>query len=158
MRLKAGRGWWVLSQRRREGCRRTKKQVHLSSDSHGEGDRQRWAAALKYCDLLPSEMSVKQTKHCHHGGLVKGRSQCEETSPVCGCTDFFFFFPSQFSWHCHHIWLTCGSCANDWIVNEMYPSPEGRAIDKSGFVITAGAAESCPYTLFSLIFPLAAPA
>lgn len=42
-------------------------------------------------------------------------------------------------WHQCHIWLTCTSLANDWIVNETYPSREGWALDKSGFVITAGA-------------------
>lgn len=42
-------------------------------------------------------------------------------------------------WHQCHIWLTCASLANDWIVNETYPSREGWALDKSGFVITAGA-------------------
>lgn len=30
------------------------------------------------------------------------------------------------------------SLADDWIVNETYPSREGWALDKSGFVITAG--------------------
>lgn len=42
-------------------------------------------------------------------------------------------------WHQRHVWLTCGSLANDWIVNEMYPSREGWALDRSRFVITAGA-------------------
>lgn len=42
-------------------------------------------------------------------------------------------------WHRCHVWLTCASLANDWIVNETYPSREGWASDKSGFVITAGA-------------------
>lgn len=59
-------------------------------------------------------------------------------------------------WQQRHVWLTCASLANNWIVNEMYPSQEGCALDKSGFVITAGAVGGSKEkervcTLFSLI-------
>lgn len=60
-------------------------------------------------------------------------------------------------WHQCHVWLTCASLANDWIVNETYPSREGWALDKSGFVITAGvvgeAQRKALYLFLSNLFP-----
>lgn len=73
-----------------------------------------------------SETSLKQTEPCQRGELSV---QWNKHS---------LWWKHQF-WHQRHVWLTCASLANDWIVNETYPSREGRALDKSGFVITAGA-------------------
>lgn len=52
----------------------------------------RWATAAKYHHLMPSEMSARNKLNTvSKGGLVKGRSQCEDTSPVCESRDVFFF-------------------------------------------------------------------
>lgn len=134
--------WWSLKQR----------VGHLK-----EADTPRHTTSISHLSINPNMMRNHAVIDCVRSAewdvpetnqtlSVRRNSEGALSVPPNKCS---LWWKHQF-WHQCHIWLTCGSLAKDWIVNEMYPSREGWALDRSGFVITAGAAGETVSASFSL--------
>lgn len=113
-------------------------------------DGNRWSAVSSVKMITPNMMQKNQPHHVIIDHLRNAEWDVPQTNqtlsvgknsegePSMPWNKHSLWWKHQF-WHQRHVWLTCASLANDWIVNEMYPSREGWTLDKSGFVITAGA-------------------